>query len=48
MAQRAASAGGVSRSSMPNGYADPKQFDKRVTTETKKVKELLAAIEKGR
>ena len=48
MAQRAASAGGVSRSSMPSGYDDPKQFDKRVVTETKKVKELLAAIDKGR
>ena len=34
---------------MPTGYDDPKaQFEKRVANETKKAKELLNAVEKGR
>ena len=46
--QRAASAGAL-KTTMPSGYDDPKsQFDKRVATETKKVKELLAHLDKGR
>ena len=51
MAQRPASSGGSSgaRSTLPSGYDDPKgQFDKRAALETKKIKELLNAVEKGR
>ena len=51
MAQRPASSGGSTgaRSTLPSGYDDPKgQFDKRAALETKKIKELLNAVEKGR
>ena len=51
MSQRPGSASGapVAKSTMPTGYEDPKsQFDKRAATETKKAKDLLNAIERGR
>ena len=55
MAQRPGSSSGggggapVAKSTMPTGYEDPKtQFDKRAATETKKAREILNAVEKGR
>ena len=49
MAQRPGSAGPQAKSTMPSGYEDPKsQFEKRVTIETKKARELFNAVEKGR
>ena len=49
MAQRPIAGAPAAKSTMPTGYEDPKsQFDKRAATETKKAKELLNAVEKGR
>ena len=48
MAQRAQSAGAQAKSAFPLGYDDPKVFDKRVAVEIKKVKDLLAACERGK
>ena len=49
MAQRSSSHGAAPRSTCPSGYEDPKsQFDKRVTLESKKIKEVLTAVDKGR
>lgn len=49
MAQRSSSQGAAPRSTCPSGYDDPKSlFDKRVTLESKKIKEVLTAVDKGR
>ena len=49
MAQRPVSGSAATKSNLPSGYEDPNsQFDKRVALETKKVRELLNAVDNGR